>query len=156
MQLRRSKPRNVLTGETVTWGTLEIPIYKILNNYLVNNKIKYYFRYISSNQISVMLLYYHNINFQKIEPNNWTHAIHGKCKKVKVWSLKSKFVKVLIRKQVFHNIYLIRNQVFQIIALGVFLFNFLFSRSIFRFYSLYLIVCEICDKNIFETKNLKN
>ena len=30
---------------------------KVLMNYLVNNKIEYYLKHISSNQISAMLLY---------------------------------------------------------------------------------------------------
>ena len=46
--------------------------------------------------------------------------------------------------QVFHNKLLN--------ALFIFLFNFLFSRSRFRFYSIYLIMCKICDKNISNQK----
>ena len=46
--------------------------------------------------------------------------------------------------QVFHNKLL--NTLF------IFLFNFLFSRSRFRFYSIYLIMCKICDKNISNQK----
>ena len=51
----------------------------------------------------------------------------------------------MIHNQVFYNKLLLN-------ALCVFLFIFLFSRSTFRFYSLYLIMCEICNKKYFKRK----
>ena len=66
-----------------------------------------------------------------------------KCEKVEVL-----FLNVLIRNQVFHKKFLLN-------ALCAFLFNFLFSRSTLRFYGIYLIVCEICDKNNSNEKNEK-
>ena len=53
---------------------------KKLSNYSVNNEIRYYLRYIFSNQIPVMLLYWRKYIFLE----NWTHAIHGEPEKLKV------------------------------------------------------------------------
>ena len=103
---------------------------KILSNYLVNNRSKYYLRYISFNQISEMLLY-HNIFLE-----NWTRAILGKDE---VW-----FVEVLIHNQVFHNKLL--ND------LCAFLLNVLFLQSAFRFYSLYHVMIEVCCQNVSSKK----
>ena len=46
------------------------------------------------------------------------------------------FVKVLTRSQVFHKKFLLD-------AFSAYLFNFLFSRSTFRFYSLYAIISRV-------------
>ena len=78
-----------------------------------------------------MLLYQHKHIFLE----NWTNGVHGKREKVELG-----FVKVLIRNQLFHNNFVPK-------ALSEFPFNFLFSWSTFRFYSIYLM-CEICNKNI--------
>ena len=122
-----------------TWDMLAIPLEKPNKNItcLIINKIKDYLRYICSNQILVMLLYWHKHIFLE----NRTHTIHGKRKKVEVW-----FVKLLIHNQVFHNKLLLNR-------MCAFWFNF-FSQSTFRFYNIYLTVCEMFDRNI-SNKNCK-
>ena len=55
----------------------------------------------------------------------------------------------MISNQVFYNKFLLS-------ALCAYLFNFLFSRSAFRFYSIYLIMCKIYVIKVFQYEKLRN
>ena len=82
-----------------------------------------------------MLPYEHIYVFSE----NWTHVIQKKPEKAEV----------LIHNRLFYNKTILN-------TLCIFLFNFLFSQSTFRFYSIYLIISVINQKHEIRGKNVSS